>query len=91
MNEHDPIHVHVKKGDKETIFELIVYNGVLTEVRQRKRRKVELLSTTDAQKAMAFIQHYYKDILQKWVDVFVLKKEIRKITITKKIRHNEKK
>ena len=27
-NEHDPIHVHVKKGDRETIFELIIYNDV---------------------------------------------------------------
>ena len=46
-NEHDPIHVHVKKGDRETIFELIIYNDVLTEIKTRKRRGKEILSAND--------------------------------------------
>jgi len=49
-NEHDPIHVHVKKGDKETIFDLIIYNGVLTEIKTRKRRGREMLSANDEKK-----------------------------------------
>ena len=28
-NEHKPIYVHVKHGDQESIFELIMMNGVL--------------------------------------------------------------
>ena len=28
-NEHEPIHVHVKHGDEESIFELIMMNGSL--------------------------------------------------------------
>jgi hypothetical protein len=84
-NEHNPVHVHVKKGDKETIFELLVYNGILTEIRTRKRRNKELLPVTDTKNAIAFIQRYYADIIQKWMEVFVLKKEVTKTKINKKI------
>lgn len=31
-NEHEPIHVHVQKGDKESIFELIMMDGKLCTV-----------------------------------------------------------
>jgi len=42
-----PIHVHVKKGDKETIYDLVIYNDVLTDIKTRKRRGKEMLSATD--------------------------------------------
>ena len=43
-NEHEPIHVHVTLGDCETIFELIMTNGELAEIRRRAKRGVDLLS-----------------------------------------------
>jgi len=33
-NEHEPIHVHVTTGDCETIFELIMEDGELKEIRR---------------------------------------------------------
>jgi hypothetical protein len=84
-NEHNPIHVHVEKGDCETIYELLVYNSVLTEIKRRKRRGKEFLSAADDKKAVDFINEKYNEIIDKWADFF-----IRKITpsiekITKKI------
>ena len=34
-NEHEPIHVHVLHGECESIFELIMMNGELVEIRIR--------------------------------------------------------
>ena len=88
-NEHDPIHVHVKKGDKETIFELIIYNDVLTEIKTRKRRGKEILSATDEKKTKDFILFYADDIVKKWIKFFVLKSEVKIIHVKTKINKEE--
>jgi len=75
-NEHDPIHVHAKKGDKETIFDLLIYNDVLTEIQVRKRRGKEMLSASDEKKAKDFIFFYADDIVKKWMQSFVLKSKV---------------
>ncbi|MGM9830643.1 MAG: DUF4160 domain-containing protein [Paludibacteraceae bacterium] len=84
-NEHDPIHVHVTKGGCETIFELIIENSVLIEIRQRKKRGVEPLSQKDSDIAKDFIEAYSEDIVNKWIDFFVLKKPVHSTTINKKV------
>jgi len=88
-NEHDPIHVHVKKGDKETIFELIIYNDVLTEIKTRKRRGKEHLLITDEKKAKDFIIVYADDIVKKWMKSFVLKSQVKITHIKTKINSEE--
>jgi hypothetical protein len=88
-NEHDPIHVHVKKGDKETIFDLLIYNNVLTEIEIRKRRNKELLSPSDEKKAKDFIIFYADDIVKKWMQSFVLKSKVSITHIKTKINSEE--
>ena len=84
-NEHEPIHVHVTLGECETIFELILINGELAEIRRRAKRGVDLLSEKDAMTAEAFIIKYEKNIIEKWISFFVLRKQIKCTTIKKKI------
>ena len=88
-NEHDPIHVHVKKGDKETIFDLLIYNDVLTEIQVRKRRSKEMLSASDEKKAKDFIIFYADDIVKKWMKSFVLKSKVEITHIKTKINSEE--
>jgi len=88
-NEHDPIHVHVKKGDKETIFDLLIYNDVLTEIKIRKRRSKEMLSASDEKKAKDFIIFYADDIVKKWMKSFVLKSKVEITRIKTKIDSEE--
>jgi len=88
-NEHDPIHVHVKKGDKETIFELIIFNDVLTEIKARKRRGKEMLSANDEKKTREFITFCADDIVKKWLKSFVLKSEVKIVHIKTKINKDE--
>lgn len=46
-NEHDPIHVHVSKGEFESVFELLFENGILIEVKSRKVKGLEPLKGKD--------------------------------------------
>lgn len=83
-NEHEPIHVHVKRGKNEIVFEIIMENGVLSEIKVREGSSISL-SEKDIATAREFVEKYWKNIVLKWINFFVMKKKIRSTTITKKI------
>ena len=74
-NEHEPIHVHVEHQSRMTIYDLIVVNGDLVEV--RSRNKGNPLSAKDDKVAREFIDKYWPNIVEKWVNFFVYKKRVR--------------
>lgn len=84
-NEHEPIHVHVLHGSKESIFDLIMMNGELVEIQVRDKKGVASLPEKDKRTAEAFIRKYHKNIIDKWVKFFVLKQSIRSTNIKKKL------
>jgi hypothetical protein len=84
-NEHEPIHVHVIKGNCETIFEIILENGNLKEIRKRKRKGINHLNDKDSGIAENFIHKYKTNIIEKWTNFFILRKQIRCTNIKKKI------
>ena len=84
-NEHEPIHVHVKHGDCESIFELIMMNGALCNINIREKHGAPPLSTKDKREAEAFIRKYSKNIIDKWVRFFVMKQQVRSTNIKTKI------
>ena len=84
-NEHEPIHVHVMKEGHEAIFEIMLENGELDEVRRSTSNKIPPLSEKDAATAEAFVKKYYKNIVDKLVNFFIYKKRIRSTKITKKL------
>ena len=85
-NEHEPIHVHVIKGDRQTVFELILSDGYLIEIHRRKDSGYKMLEDRDSSQAEQFIKAYYKNIIEKWMNFFVLKKRVRCTLITKKLK-----
>ena len=84
-NEHEPVHVHVIHGDQESIFDLIMMDGELSEIHVREKKGVEPLSDKDKRTAEAFIQKYHKNIIDKWVKFFVMKQRIRTTIIRKQL------
>lgn len=84
-NEHEPIHVHVIHNQQETIFELILENGVLVQIKQRSRAGCPMLSSKDTKTAELFIRKYAKNIIEKWVKFFVYKQQIRSTNIKSKL------
>ena len=85
-NEHEPIHVHVMKNGYQTVFELILMDGELQEIRTRAEAGYPTLSEKDTATAEEFIRAYYKNIVEKWMNFFVLKKRVRCTQITKKVK-----
>lgn len=84
-NEHEPIHVHVLHGARESVFELIMMDGVLVEVRVREKKGAEPLPEKDKRTVEEFIRKYQKNIIDKWVKFFVMKQSIRSTNIKKRI------
>ena len=84
-NEHEPIHVHVLKGELAMVFELILMNGELIEIRRRNATGHPSLTEKDIRTVEDFIHAYYKRIVKKWMDFFVLKKRIRCTEIKEKL------
>ena len=84
-DDHYPIHVHVVKGEYESIYDLVIVDNKLVELKKRKKRGKEHLPKADAKNAEEFIYAYYQKIIDKWTDYFVRNIAIKPITITKKI------
>ena len=83
--EHEPIHVHVKHGENESIFELIMMNGVLESINIRDKHGATPLPSKDKRIAEAFIRKYSKNIIDKWVRFFVMKQQVRSTNIKTKL------
>jgi len=84
-DEHYPIHVHVEKGEYESIYDLIIVNGLLVELKHRKKRGIDAIPEIDRKKVEKFIQVYYKNIVEKWTNYFVLNIPVKNTKITKKL------
>ena len=84
-DDHYPIHIHVIKGEYESIYDLVIVNNMLVELKKRKKRGVEHLPPADAQKAEVFIREKWDIIVEKWSDYFVRNIPVKVTKITKKI------
>jgi hypothetical protein len=84
-NEHEPIHVHVIHGGRESIFDIIMMNGALAGISVREKKGAEPLTEKDKRTAEDFIRKYHKNIIEKWVKFFVLKQSVRSTSIKKKL------
>ena len=85
-NDHLPAHIHVTDStrERECIFDLIMENSILIEMRMRTDVKPPLKSE-EINSAKAFISVYYPQIIKKWFEFYICGKEIKPITIKKKI------
>jgi len=84
-DDHYPIHVHIMKGEFESIYDLIIVNGMLVELKHRKKRGKKPIPEHDRKKSEQFIQAYYKNIVEKWTSYFVLNIPVKSTKITKKL------
>lgn len=73
------------KDGCEAIFEIILDNGELVQIQRRVSNKMPPLSEKDSATAEAFVEKYYKNIVDKWVNFFIYKKRIRSTKITKRL------
>lgn len=84
-NEHEPIHVHDKYQDTESKAELIIDNGRIVEIRYSSVKGRRPLDSNEFRNFKALVEHYAEDIIQKWIDYFVLHRPVHVEKISRKI------
>jgi hypothetical protein len=85
-NEHEPVHVHGKYQGYESKAEFIIVEGEIVEIRYSSVRGKKPLSRKQLQDFQAVVEQYAEEIVQKWVDYFVLHRQISSETITQRLR-----
>ncbi len=85
-NEHEPIHVHGKYQGHESKAEFIIENGkvikiIIRTVKGRKPLPPNVL--TDFEK---FVYAYSDQIVHKWIDYFVLHKQVKCEKVERKVK-----
>ncbi len=64
---------------------MVIVNGLLVELKHRKKRGIDAIPETDRNKVEKFIKEYYKEIVQQWTNYFVLNIPVKSTKITKKL------
>lgn len=85
-NDHEPIHVHAKCQGRENKAELIIENGIITDIVYSEVRGKRPLSSTEMKDFQSLVEDRAEDIVQKWIDYFVHHKQIPSEVISRRIR-----
>ncbi len=85
-NEHEPIHVHAKKGEFESKAEFYIINGVISEIRITNIKGAAPLKGRELKDFETFLKQYAEKIVEKWIDYFVYHKDVEFEKITKRIK-----
>jgi len=81
-NEHEPIHVHGKYSKAE----LIIAHGRVVEIIISSVRGKRPLGGRELLDFETLIRHYADEIVQKWIDYFVLHQPVQSQRITTRIK-----
>lgn len=84
-NEHEPIHVHAKKGEFESKAEFYIVNGVISEIRITNIKGAMPLKGKVLKDFEIFLGRYADKIVDKWINYFVYHKDVEFEKITKRL------
>jgi len=85
-NEHEPVHVHGKSQGRECRAEIIMLDGVVTEIRFRAVSGRPPLTGHEMHSFEEVVTARADDIVAKWIDFFVLNKPIKPERITRRLK-----
>lgn len=85
-NEHEPVHVHGKYQGYESKAEFIIVDGKIVDVVIKDVRGREPLPSSELKEFKKFVNAFSNEIVQKWIDYFVLHKEVNCIKIEGRIK-----
>jgi len=85
-NEHEPIHVHAKKGEFESKAEFYIINGVISEIKITNIKGTAPLKGRELKDFETFLEQYAEKIVEKWINYFVYHKDVEFEKITKRLK-----
>lgn len=75
-NEHEPIHVHCMYNEYESICEFEIENGKVKNLYWREVEGANPLLAKQMKQALRLIKKYRYDIINSWIDFFVLNNQL---------------
>ena len=84
-NEHEPIHVHGFCQGRSCKAELTVRNGKVAAITFTAVSKMVPLRPAELANFKKLVRAKADDIVRKWVDYFVLHRDITPVTITRRL------
>jgi hypothetical protein len=85
-NEHEPIHVHGRKGANESKAEFYIINGVIDEIKITSVTGKPPLKNNELKHFKEFLEAHSETIIEKWVDYFIFHKDVDFEKVNIKIR-----
>jgi hypothetical protein len=85
-NEHEPIHVHAKKGECESKAEFFIINGEISEIKITNISGTLPLKGKELNDFKIFLENYADKIVEKWINYFIYHKEVEFEKITKRLK-----
>ena len=85
-NEHEPIHVHAKKGEFESKAEFFIIDGIISEIKITNVKGSKPLVGNNLNDFEVFLENYAGKIVAKWVDYFIYHKNVEFEKITKRLK-----
>jgi len=85
-NEHEPVHVHGKCQGREARAEIIIIDGVVTEIRFADMTARPPLEECEMHYFEEIVHARANEIVAKWIDFFVLHKSIKAERITRRLK-----
>ncbi len=85
-NEHEPIHVHGKYDRFESKAEFYIISGKIVEIKIKPVKGNKPLADKKLKDFKDFLEIYADQIVQKWIDYFVLHKDVKFEKINKRIK-----
>jgi hypothetical protein len=84
-NDHEPLHVHAKKGEFESKAEFYIINGEIIEIKITSIKGAKPLKGKDLKDFEVFLNKYADKIVEKWINYFVYHKDVEFEKITKRL------
>jgi hypothetical protein len=84
-NEHEPVHVHGKHQGRESRADLTIVNGIVTAITIAAVAGRRPLEGTAARDFEALVKNRAPEIVQKWIDYFVLHRPVEPQVITRRV------
>jgi hypothetical protein len=85
-NEHEPVHVHGKAQGRESRAEIIVLNGLISEIRYGSIAGRLPLNPNEMRFFEEVVSARAEDIIAKWIDYFVMHRSITPERITRRLK-----
>lgn len=85
-NEHEPIHVHGKSQGRESRAEFIIIEGEVIEINFTDVTGRQPLQSNEMRYFKEIVTTKTNEIIQKWIDFFVLHKHVSAENITRRLK-----